>query len=68
VSVDGRVIVWDMRAAGGLDATRSLRPDSVPASVWLEDACAVVGRDFTPGEWRRYLPDRPFRPTCTDLH
>jgi hypothetical protein len=56
-----------MRAAGGLDAERAGRSDLVAPSAWLRDACAVVGRDLTAAEWRRYLPDRPFRPTCTDL-
>jgi hypothetical protein len=68
VSVDSSVIVWDMRATGGLDAERSARPDDVAPSVWLHDACAVVGRDLDTTEWRRYLPDLPIRPTCTDLH
>jgi hypothetical protein len=27
----------------------------------------VVGRDLDPNEWRRYLPDQPYRPTCSDL-
>jgi WD40 repeat protein len=67
VSQDGTAIVWDMRAEGGLAAERAGRSSLVPPSAWLEDACAVVGRDFTPAEWRRYLPDRPFQPTCTDL-
>ena len=29
-------------------------------------ACTIVGRDLTPAEWRRYLPERPWEPTCTD--
>jgi hypothetical protein len=36
-------------------------------AVWVQEACAAVGRDFTRSEWERYLPDRPYRPTCTDL-
>ena len=32
----------------------------------LDAACAIVARDFTPDEWRRYLPERPWEPTCTD--
>ncbi|MGY1617779.1 BTAD domain-containing putative transcriptional regulator [Geodermatophilus sp. SYSU D00691] len=35
--------------------------------AWVEQACAVVGRDLTRTEWERYLPDRPYRPTCSDL-
>jgi hypothetical protein len=34
---------------------------------WLEEACAVVGRDLSPEEWDRYLPGRDFEPTCSDL-
>lgn len=34
--------------------------------VWLDRACAVVGRDLTRDEWSSYLPDRPHRRTCTD--
>jgi DNA-binding SARP family transcriptional activator/WD40 repeat protein len=37
-----------------------------PAS-WLSEACAVAGRDLTRDEWDRYLPGRPWEPTCTDL-
>jgi DNA-binding SARP family transcriptional activator/WD40 repeat protein len=36
-------------------------------SVWLREACAVAGRDLTRAEWQRYLPDRPYAPTCSDL-
>jgi hypothetical protein len=67
VSVDSSVIVWDMRESDGPDAERSARPDDVAPSVWLHDACAVVGRDLDATEWRRYLPDLPIRPTCSDL-
>ncbi|UOY01173.1 WD40 repeat domain-containing protein [Blastococcus sp. PRF04-17] len=35
--------------------------------AWVREACAVVGRDFSRAEWERYLPDRPYRRTCTDL-
>jgi WD40 repeat protein len=33
---------------------------------WLDEACAIVGRDFTAAEWARYLPGRDYQPTCTD--
>jgi hypothetical protein len=36
------------------------------SSVWLDEACAVVGRDLTRAEWDRYLPGRPYAATCTD--
>jgi WD40 repeat protein len=34
-------------------------------SVWLAEACAIAGREFTPGEWERYLPERDQQPTCS---
>lgn len=62
VSADHTIIRWDMGAegeqAGGL---------IVDAAARLDAACAVVARDLTPLEWRRFLPDRPWQPTCTDL-
>ena len=36
-------------------------------SVWLDEACAIVGRDLTRAEWERYLPERERTPTCSDL-
>jgi WD40 repeat protein len=34
-------------------------------SSWVERACELAGRDLTRSEWARYLPDQPFRRTCT---
>jgi hypothetical protein len=59
VAVDHTIISWDMRRDGG----RVTADDSER----LRAACAIVARDFTPTEWRRFLPDRPWQPTCTDL-
>ena len=36
----------------------------VDPSDWLERACAVAGRSFTPQEWQEFLPDRPYQATC----
>jgi DNA-binding SARP family transcriptional activator/WD40 repeat protein len=36
-------------------------------AAWSARACAVAGRDLTEQEWKRYLPDRPYQPTCSDL-
>ena len=35
-------------------------------AAWLDEACALVGRDFTAAEWARYLPGRTREPTCSD--
>jgi DNA-binding beta-propeller fold protein YncE len=50
-----------------LAADRTARRYPTQPDVWLQEACAVVGRDLTRAEWDRYLPDRPWEPTCTDL-
>jgi hypothetical protein len=36
------------------------------AEGWLREVCTVAGRNLTRAEWDRYLPDRPYRATCTD--
>jgi WD40 repeat protein len=61
VAEDETVISWDMSpvAAPSVSSTNT--------SVLLDRACAIVARDFTPAEWARYLPDRSYAPTCTDL-
>jgi WD40 repeat protein/DNA-binding SARP family transcriptional activator len=33
--------------------------------AWAAHACEVAGRGFTPGEWRTFVGDRPFEPTCS---
>lgn len=65
VGRDNTVITWDM-TLDGVNMARVRRGSADPAA-WMEDVCAVVGRDLSPGEWTRYLSDRPWRPTCSDL-
>ena len=36
----------------------------VDQADWLERACVVAGRSFTPQEWQEFLPDRPYHATC----
>ncbi len=50
-----------------LSGDRSGRRYSMDPSTWLEQACAIVGRDLTATEWARYLPGRDRVPTCSDL-
>jgi WD40 repeat protein len=51
-----------------LSGDRSGRRYPLDPSVWLDEACAIVGgRDLTPAEQERYLPGRDDRPTCSDL-
>ena len=48
-------------AADGSQVTWDLTPDH-----WLDRACELAGRDLTRAEWARYLPDQPYRRTCSD--
>jgi WD40 repeat protein len=50
-----------------LSGDRPGRTYPLAPSVWLGEACAIVGRDLSAEEWARYLPDRDRGPTCTDL-
>ena len=70
VSLDDRVISWDMRdlpVLGGIQEERARRFPFMDAAEELQEACAVVGRDLTPAEWNTYLPGQAYRPTCSDL-
>jgi hypothetical protein len=49
-----------------LSGDRAGRRYPMEPSVWLDEACAVAGRDLTRAEWARYLPGRPWERTCTD--
>jgi WD40 repeat protein len=55
---DGRQIV-----TGSFDGFLSwdLDPDT-----WKASACALVARDLSRQEWTSYLPDEPYRGTCSD--
>jgi DNA-binding SARP family transcriptional activator/WD40 repeat protein len=39
---------------------------SLDPGDWAEQACAMAGRQLTRTEWAQYLPDRPYRPACSD--
>jgi hypothetical protein len=70
VSLDDRVISWDMRdlpALGGIREERARRFPFMDAADEIQEACAVAGRDLTQAEWKTYLPGRAYRPTCSDL-
>jgi DNA-binding SARP family transcriptional activator/WD40 repeat protein len=50
-----------------LGGERAGRRYPLDPRAWLEEACAIVGRDLTAEEWNRYLRGRDRTPTCTDL-
>jgi WD40 repeat protein len=66
VGLDSTVITWDMSGSFGVGDDGASRPFTYP-QAWLAKACAVTGRDLSSGEWKRYLPDMPWEPTCSDL-
>lgn len=46
--------------------------DTVRVWLWqpndlVELACSRLDQNLTQAEWRQYLPDEPYRPTCTNL-
>jgi hypothetical protein len=61
VAEDRTAISWDMSPVAAPPVS------SMDTAVLLARACAIVARDFTPAEWARYVPGRPWRATCTDL-
>ena len=44
-------------------AGRILRWDLDPKR-WAAQACSVANRQLTDSEWRAFLPDRPYAPSC----
>jgi hypothetical protein len=40
---------------------------SLKPADWLAQACDVAGRDLTRTEWAAYVPERPYRKTCSEL-
>jgi hypothetical protein len=63
LALDQTAISWAM----GVDAGSSPSTLTAGSSELISAACAMVARDFTPLEWDRYLPERPFSPTCSDM-
>jgi hypothetical protein len=61
VAEDRTAISWDM------SPVVAPAPPSTDVEALLTRACGIVARDLTPTEWARYLPDRSYAPTCTDL-
>jgi WD40 repeat protein len=70
VTDPGTAETWFVPAfEGGIVALSGDRPGRrypLDPEVWLDEACAVVGRDLTRAEWDRYLPGRDYEPTCSD--
>ena len=36
----------------------------VNPTSWQARACTIADRRLTPQEWREFLPDRPYQPSC----
>ena len=61
-----RGIAWldEEHVLTGSGARSLIAWDMSPAG-WLDRACELAGRDLSSAEWRRYLPDEPYRGTCS---
>ena len=57
-SPDGRIL-----AAAGRDQPVIMRDFDVGS--WRRHLCAIVGRDLTTDEWQDFIPDQPYRRTCS---
>jgi len=62
VALDHTAIIWDMSGPAAPAV-----PGAYDPGLRLDAVCAIVGRDLTSGEWRHFLPDRAWQPTCSDL-
>jgi WD40 repeat protein len=60
------VLEVDDDAIAALAGERPGRRYPLDPGRWLDRACEIVGRDLTRDEWASYLPDRPYRRTCSD--
>ena len=49
-------------AVGGVER-RAWHWDLSPAR-WATQACEVANRQLTESEWKAFLPDRPYAPSC----
>ena len=67
---------WDMNGSHALARTNDgdpvlFRAGDLVLSIgdrsteqWIAYACALAGRALTPVEWRKFIGDRPYAPTC----
>jgi hypothetical protein len=64
-SADGRSV-----AAGGTFGRITVWRDILPgASIaeWRERLCPIAQRNLTRAEWEEFLPDEPYRATCSEF-
>jgi len=66
MGTDDTVIAWDVAENQDPGAGTPL-PYPADPSGWLREACGVAGRDLTRVEWNRFVPERPYRATCSEL-
>ena len=63
VSRDGRRFA----VLGNDQDDRAIEVDEIRPADVAAAACEKVGRNLTRNEWRQYLGDEPYRPTCPSI-
>ena len=61
-SADDRYIVAEVVAHGATDGGNFV--SALGSAAPARDACARVGRNLTPDEWKQHLENAPYRETC----
>jgi WD40 repeat protein len=59
-SLDGRLLAIGSRSGTVLSM-------DIDAESWTQRACELAGRNFTAAEWKQFLPDQAYRPTCSQF-
>lgn len=58
-SPDGQTL-----ASGSSDATATVRLWDTEPDEAIKNICSLIATPLTPDQWRRYVPDLPYKPPC----
>jgi hypothetical protein len=60
------LLSWTRETMSAVSGERPGRAYPLEVEQWLHHACQVAGRDLTRDEWSSYVPERPYRRTCSE--
>ncbi|HSJ22696.1 MAG TPA: WD40 repeat domain-containing protein [Nocardioidaceae bacterium] len=60
------LLSWTEDTVSAVSGEEPGRSYPLELETWLDHACEVAGRNLTRDEWSSYVPERPYRRTCTD--